>query len=44
MTSWQHIHEAGSIVRAPYLNQRQEWVGLLGHPHPYEGRLPWRAR
>ena len=44
MTSWQHIHEAGSIVRAPYVNQRQEWVGLLGHPHPYDGRLPWSTR
>ena len=44
ITSWQHIHEAGSIVRAPYVNQRREMVDLIGHPHPYAGRLPWSSR
>jgi hypothetical protein len=40
MTSWRHINEAGSIVRAPYRNQHGAWVDLTGHPHPYTGRLP----
>ncbi len=40
MTSWQHIHQHGSIVRAPYKNHHGEWVDLLGHPHAFTGDLP----
>jgi hypothetical protein len=40
VTSWFHIHERGSIVKAPYLNQNRQWVDLLGRPLAYSGRLP----
>jgi hypothetical protein len=40
VTSWQHIHETGSIVKAPYLNRQHGWVDLLGRSLPYSGRIP----
>lgn len=40
VTSWQHINEAGSIIKAPYLNHQRSWVDLLGRTLSYSGRIP----
>ena len=32
MTTWAHLEQARSVMRAPYLNQQRQWVDLLGNP------------
>jgi hypothetical protein len=31
MTTWAHLEQARSVMRAPYLNQQRQWVDLLGN-------------
>lgn len=40
LTSWMHIHAAGSVLKAPYLNQALDWADLFGRRSAYSGRIP----